>query len=99
MFTLESFYEGHNVNNAVAINEDDLLVSLHKKGWNKFIIFNLETKDEKIVIDEEDAYFALDIIKIPSSPAGAPFFIAHTGKGLQLIDAVKKKSYNLNEID
>lgn len=74
------------------INEDEMLVSLP----SKLVILNLDTRQEKIVIqaDSGAAYF-IDMCKIPSNPGEPAYFILHTGKGLQLVNTDKRRCYDL----
>jgi len=69
-----------------------MLISLQ----NKMVILNLDTRSEKIVIEAQSgsAYF-IDMIKIPQSPGADTYFILHTGKGIQLVNTVKGRCYDL----
>lgn len=100
MYSMESFYEGLNVTNSVFIDEDTMLVSLEssEEDWNKLVILDLETREEKVVISPDAAYTILDICRIPLNPTDEeknPYFIMHTGKGIQLVNPAKLKSYDL----
>ena len=94
-YCMESYYDGINVTNALVLNEDELLLSTLHEGQNKLIILNLETKQERIIISPEAAVYFLDICKIPGSPGGCNFYILHTGKGIQLVNAEQQKAYDL----
>lgn len=70
LWNMESFYVGDNVTNAVVINDNELLLSLHSgtednRNKNKLVILNLETKKEDTIIDEENSVYFLDVCKIP----------------------------------
>ena len=65
LYTTTSFFMGINVTNSVLINEDELLVSLQTDDWNKMVILNLETQQEKVIIEPENAIYCLDICKVP----------------------------------
>lgn len=82
MYNMESFYEGINVTNSVIINEDELLISLQTEKWNKLVILDLETREEKVVIEPSNAVDILDICRIPCNEGEAPYFILHTCKGI-----------------
>ena len=98
---MEVYYEGFNVTNSVFIDEDHMLVSLEhyeeetEDEWHKLVILDLDTREEKVVIEPEAAVNILDICRIPSGEDENPYFIMHTGKGLQLVNPVKRKSYDL----
>jgi len=55
----------------------------------------LDTKEEKVIIAPEAAVYFLDICKIPGSHGGSNFYVLHTGKGIQLVNAEKRKAYDL----
>lgn len=84
---MESYYEGSNIINAVVINEDELLLSFYTfddesgKSVSKLVILNLETKEEKMMIDLKSTQ-VFDICSLPGHPGGGKFFILHTGKGI-----------------
>ena len=96
---MQSYYEGANVTNSVFINEDEMLVSLElyedDDSWHKLVILDLDTSEEKIVISPEAAVNILDICRIPCGEGESPYFIMHTGKGLQLVNPAKQRSYDL----
>ena len=81
--------------NSVLINEDELLVSLQKDEWCKIVILNLDTQTEKVIIEPENAVYCLDMAKVPQIDGMPPYFIMHTGKGLTLVNAEKRKTYDL----
>lgn len=93
---MESFYEGVSVTNSVVVSEDELLLSLHTEEWDKLVIFNLDTGKEKIIEEPESAVYFIDLKAIPRNPDFPFYFIAHTAKGIQLINADKRKSYDLS---
>ena len=95
MYTMEAFYEGINVTNAVEANEDELIISLQTEEQNKLVIVNIDTKEEKIIIEPESATYFLDMVKIPSSTESQDYFLFHTAKGLQIVNPNKRKSYDL----
>ena len=106
IYLMESYYEGFNVTNSVLLNEDEMLVSLERyeedengqeSSWYKLVILDLDTRGEKIVIAPEAAVNILDICKIPcfGGEDENPYFIMHTGKGLQLVNPSKLRSYDL----
>ena len=95
MYCMEQYYEGKNVTNAVHIGGDELLLSLQTEQENKLVILNIETKEERVVIEPQNGTYILDISKIPDSGDEFPFFIMHTGKGLQLVSSVTKQAYDL----
>ena len=98
LYSMESYYEGLNVINALVINEDELVLSFFQiednESLNKVVIFNLETKQEKMVIDLKSAQI-FDICTIPGNPGGEKYFMMHTGKGIQLVNSEKRKTYDL----
>ena len=95
MYCMESYYVGINVTNSVVINDDEMLLSIQKKNANKLVIFNLETKEEKVVIKPENGVYILDIQKVPFSDSEHAFFMMHTGKGIELVNVAKNKTYLL----
>ena len=95
MYCMESYYEGVNVSNSVVINDDEMLLSLQSDDWNKLVILNLDTREEKVVIKPDPSIYFIDIIPIPSNPGDTPYFILHTGKGIQIVNTEKQKSYAL----
>ena len=82
MYTMESYYEGISVTNSVVINEDEMLLSLHTEEWNKLVILNLDTRQEKVILEPESAAYYIDLATIPRNPDFPLYFIAHTGKGV-----------------
>ena len=79
MYCMESFYEKENVTHCMMIDEDEMLISLQ----NKMVIFNLDTRAEKNVLQAESGMsFFFDMIKIPQVPDVDPYFILHTGRGV-----------------
>ena len=92
MYCMESFYEGKNVMNCKMIDEDQMLVCLQER----MIILNLDTRAEKIVLEAESGTaFFIDMCKIPQNPGTNPYFIVHTGRGVQLVNAKLGKCYDL----
>ncbi len=87
LYSMESYYEESNIINAVMINEDELLLSFYTfddesgNSINKLVILNLETKEEKMMIDLKSVQ-VFDICTLPGQPGGGKFFILHTGKGI-----------------
>ena len=65
--------------NSKEVNENELLVSLQTSEVNKLVIFNLDTGEEKVVIEPESATHFLDMCRIPCA---GNFFMLHTVKGL-----------------
>ena len=101
---MQSYYEGINVTNSMLVNEDEMLLSLEftdedggeDASWHKLVILDLDTREEKIVIAPEAAVNILDICRIPCFGEDEnPYFIMHTGKGLQLVNPTKLRSYDL----
>ena len=82
MYTMESWYEEISVTNSIVVNEDELLLSLHTEEWDKLVIFNLETRQEKIIVEPESAVYFIDLRAIPRNPDFPFYFIAHTAKGI-----------------
>ena len=93
MYIMESHYPGSNVTNCVIINEDEVLCSIQDDEVSKLVILNLDTKEEKLIIQPENEIYFLDIVPIPGV---SEFFIMHTGRGIQLIDAPHQKTYDLS---
>ena len=96
MYCMEQYYDNTNVTNAVHIGGDELLLSLQTDTENKLVILNIETKEERVVIEPQNGTYILDICKIPSLTTDEhPFFIMHTGKGIQLVSSATQKAYDL----
>ena len=74
--------------NACLINEDEVLCAIQDERSGKLVIVNLDTRQEKIIISPDTVYF-LDIVRIPSFDDQSPFFILHTGKGIQIVNTEK----------
>ena len=55
----------------------------------------MDTREEKIVFDCDDSNTFIDMIMIPQNPGANPYFILHTGRGVQLVNAALGKSYDL----
>ena len=92
---MESYYEDISVTNSVVVSEDELLLSLHTDEWDKLVILNLDTREEKVIVQPESADYYIDLRAIPRSPDFPFYFIAHTARGIQIINADKRKSYDL----
>ena len=82
MYTMESFYEGISVTNSYCVSEDEMLLSLHTEEWDKLVILNLDTRQEKVILEPESAVYFIDLAAIPREPDFPFYFIAHTAKGL-----------------
>ena len=92
MYCMESFYEKQNVTNCMMINEDEMLISLQ----NKMVIYNLDTQMEKVVLESDSGQaFFIDMCMIPQNPGSNPYFILHTGRGIQLVNAAIGRCYDL----
>lgn len=52
MYCMEVYFEGENVTNVCSINDEDFLVSYTtlSDGLTKLVIFNLDTREEKVMI-------------------------------------------------
>ena len=57
------------------------------------LILNLESKATSVVVRQEHYFF--DMAKVPSQDDQIPYFILHTGGGLQLLDTRKGRLFNL----
>lgn len=74
-----------------------MLVSLQNvdSDEHKLVILNLDTGEERVVIEPNSASYFFDMQKIPCGPNLPLHFLLHTGKGIQIVNAEKGKAYDL----
>ena len=80
------------------INEDEVLVSLQDmedQSQCRLVILNLDTREEKIVLELDNAIYCIDICKIPSRPDLPLFVIMKTVNGIMLVDTQKQRHYDI----
>lgn len=71
------------------INEDEVLISLQDmedQSQCRLVILNLDTREEKIVLELDNAIYCIDICKIPCRPDLPLFVIMKTVNGIMLVD-------------
>lgn len=91
----ESYFKGCNVTNCEVIVGDLLLCALNDEdGISKIMTLNVEDESVDIVIDHGKEVYAFDLERVPGGGENV-FFILHLNTGLELIDPMSKKSYNL----
>ena len=91
----EVFFKGCNVTNCEVIEGDLMLCTLNDEdGISKLMTVNVETEEVDLVLEQGKDLFAFDLEKVPCSGEDH-FFILHQNTGLDLIDPINKKSYNL----
>ena len=95
MYCMECYYEGQNVTNAAIINQDEVLISVQAENKNRLVVFNLETKVEQVIREPCGSLICMDFCLIPQIMDATPYYILHTGEGLELVNTEKRKTYQL----
>lgn len=95
LYLMQSHFLDMSVTNCAIINEDEVLCSIQHQESNQLVILNLETMEQKLIIEPTGALYILDITKIPSGDAANPYFILHTGKGISMVNVQNFKTYDL----
>ena len=91
----EAYFKGCNITNAEIIQGDLILCTLNDEdGISKIMTVNVEDETCDLVIDHGKELYAFDLEKVPGGEEDY-FFILHLSSGLDLIDPINKKSYNL----
>ena len=91
----EVYFQGCNITNAEVIQGDLVLCTLNdEEGISKIMTVDLENEMSELVLDHGKELYAFDLERIPGGGEDY-FFILHLSNGLELIDPINKKSYNL----
>lgn len=95
LYLMQSHFLDQSVTNCCVINADEVLCSIQSETLNRLVILNLETFEEKTLIEPDNALYILDILKIPSGELNLPYFFMHTAKGIKMVDSTAGKVFDL----